>query len=149
MKLCPNCRRDYYDDSLLYCLDDGSALLDGPVSFGSDQTAILANGVISEANTRVISPVDQEEKTASARSIAVLPFVNMSADAENEYFCDGLSEELLNALGKIENLKVAARTSAFSFKDTNANVSDIARALNVSTVLEGSVRKSNNRLRIT
>ena len=82
-------------------------------------------------------------------SVAVLPFVNMSADPENEYFCDGLSEELLNALTRIENLKVAARTSAFSFKGKDATVSGIGRALNVSSVLEGSVRKSGNRLRIT
>jgi len=82
-------------------------------------------------------------------SIAVLPFVNMSADAENEYFCDGLSEELLNALTRIEDLKVAARTSTFSFKGKDVTVSGIGRALNVSSVLEGSVRKSGNRLRIT
>jgi len=81
-------------------------------------------------------------------SIAVLPFVNTSADAENEYFCDGLAEELLNALAKIEELKVAARTSAFSFKGKDVNVSQIARTLNVNTVLEGSVRKSGTRLRI-
>jgi serine/threonine protein kinase len=82
-------------------------------------------------------------------SIAVLPFVNMSADAENEYFCDGLSEELLNALTRIEDLKVAARTSTFSFKGKDVTVSGIGRALNVNSVLEGSVRKSGNRLRIT
>lgn len=82
-------------------------------------------------------------------SIAVLPFVNMSADAENEYFCDGLAEELLNALAKIDGLKVAARTSAFSFKGKDFNISEIGRALNVNTVLEGSVRKAGNRLRIT
>lgn len=82
-------------------------------------------------------------------SIAVLPFVNMSADPENEYFCDGLAEELLNALAKIDNLKVAARTSAFSFKGKNRNISEIGNDLNVKTVLEGSVRKSGNRLRIT
>ena len=73
----------------------------------------------------------------------------MSADPENEYFCDGLAEELLNALAKIEELKVAARTSAFSFKGKTANVSDIGNTLGVRTVLEGSVRKSGNRLRIT
>ncbi|PYS57471.1 MAG: hypothetical protein DMF76_22125 [Acidobacteria bacterium] len=73
----------------------------------------------------------------------------MSTDPENEYFCDGLAEELLNALAKIENLKVAARTSSFSFKAKNANVDEIGRALHVNSVLEGSVRKSGNRLRIT
>src|SRR2546429_4785842 len=82
-------------------------------------------------------------------SIAVLPFTNMSADPENEYFCDGLAEGLLNALAKIEELKVAARTSAFSFKGKNPNISDIGNTLGVRTVLEGSVRKSGNRLRIT
>jgi len=79
----------------------------------------------------------------------VLPFANMSASVENEYFCDGLSEELLNALAKIEGLKVAARTSAFSFKGKNVNVDEIGRALHVSTILEGSVRRAGNRLRIT
>ena len=82
-------------------------------------------------------------------SIAVLPFANMSTDPENEYFCDGLAEELLNALAKIDNLKVAARTSSFSFKGKNVNVDEIGRALHVNTVLEGSVRKSGNRMRIT
>jgi len=82
-------------------------------------------------------------------SIAVLPFVNISAEAENEYFCDGLAEELLNALAKIEALRVAARTSAFSFKGKEADVREIGRKLNVCTVLEGSVRKAGNRLRIT
>jgi serine/threonine-protein kinase len=82
-------------------------------------------------------------------SIAVLPFANMSADAENEYFCDGLAEELLNALAKIEDLKVAARTSAFSFKGKNVGASQIGRSLNVKSILEGSVRKSGDRLRIT
>ena len=82
-------------------------------------------------------------------SIAVLPFVNISADEENEYFCDGLAEELLNALAKIDALKVAARRSAFSFKGKNAESRAIGQALNVNTVLEGSVRRSGNRLRIS
>jgi eukaryotic-like serine/threonine-protein kinase len=82
-------------------------------------------------------------------SIAVLPFVNMSADDDNEYFCDGLAEELLTALSRIEDLKVAARTSAFSFKGKNANVSEIGEKLSVKNVLEGSVRKAGNRLRIS
>jgi eukaryotic-like serine/threonine-protein kinase len=96
----------------------------------------------SSAETEIINARTQN-------SIAILPFSNMSADTENEYFCDGLAEELLNALAKIENLKVAARTSAFSFKGKNAKVSEIGKALGVKTVLEGSVRKSGNRLRIT
>jgi len=87
--------------------------------------------------------------TEPRNSIAVLPFTNLSADPENEYFCDGLAEELLNALSKIDDLKVAARTSAFSFKGKNVKTGEIGNALNVKTVLEGSVRKSGNRLRIT
>jgi len=82
-------------------------------------------------------------------SIAVLPFVNMSADTENEYFCDGLAEDIINALTKIENLYVVARTSAFSFKDKDIDVREIGRRLDVANVLEGSVRKAGNRLRIT
>jgi hypothetical protein len=75
-------------------------------------------------------------------SIAVLPFVNMSGDKEQEYFSDGLTEELLNSLSEINELQVAARTSAFSFKGTNTDISTIAHKLNVGTVLEGSVRRS-------
>jgi TolB-like protein len=88
--------------------------------------------------------------TATPTSIAVLPFVNMSDDASNEYFSDGLSEELLNLLAKIPEMHVAARTSSFAFKDqTEAGVAAIARELNVAHVLEGSVRKAGNQVRIT
>jgi serine/threonine protein kinase/Flp pilus assembly protein TadD len=87
-------------------------------------------------------------RTAPTASIAVLPFVNMSSDAENEYFSDGLAEELIAALTKVEGLHVASRTSAFAFKGKNEDVRRIAEQLNVRTVLEGSVRKSGNRLRI-
>ncbi|MFQ6116519.1 MAG: tetratricopeptide repeat protein, partial [bacterium] len=82
-------------------------------------------------------------------AIAVLPFVNMSADPENEYFCDGLAEELINALTHIKNLRVVARTSAFSFKGKDIDIREIGKKLSVKTLLEGSVRKAGNRLRIT
>jgi serine/threonine protein kinase/Tfp pilus assembly protein PilF len=82
-------------------------------------------------------------------SIAVLPFVNMSADPDQEYFCDGMAEELINALTQIKDLRVIARTSAFSFKAKDVTVRDIGSQLNVATILEGSVRKADNRLRIT
>ncbi|MCH7854253.1 MAG: hypothetical protein IIB76_07960 [Proteobacteria bacterium] len=85
----------------------------------------------------------------SEQSIAVLPFVNMSADEENEYFSDGLSEELLNLLARIPELQVAARTSTFSFKGSNASIPEIASKLRVAHVLEGSVRKSGENIRIT
>jgi len=84
-----------------------------------------------------------------APSLAVLPFMNMSADKENEYFCDGLSEELINALSNIRELRVVARTSAFAFKGKEMDIREVGEKLNVGTVLEGSVRKSGQRLRIT
>ena len=83
------------------------------------------------------------------RSIAVLPFVNMSADQDQEYFADGITEELLNLLAKIPRLRVISRSSAFSFKGQNLEVPEIAQRLRVAHVLEGSVRKAGNRVRIT
>lgn len=82
-------------------------------------------------------------------SIAVLPFVNMSGDKEQEYFSDGLTEELLNSLARINELQVAARTSAFSFKGKDVDIGTIARRLNVASVLEGSVRRGGQKIRIT
>jgi len=82
-------------------------------------------------------------------SIAVLPFVNLSADKEQEYFSDGLTEEILNSLTRINELQVAARTSAFSFKGKDIKIGTIARELNVGAILEGSVRRSGNTVRIT
>ncbi len=89
------------------------------------------------------------QKQRPLPSIAVLPFVNMSADPENEYFSDGLAEELINALTKARDLRVIARTSSFSFKGRGVDIREIGKKLNVETVLEGSVRKAGNRLRIT
>lgn len=91
----------------------------------------------------------KKAKSGWKNSIAVLPFKNISADPEQEYFCEGLSEELINALTQIKDLRVVARTSAFSFKDKEIDIREIGHKLNVETVLEGSVRKSGNRLRIT
>ena len=106
-----------------------------------------ANSETSSAGTSAqsVNPVS----AAQGKSIAVLPFVNMSADKDNEYFSDGISEEILNVLARIPDLKVAARTSAFAFKGTNINIAEIARTLNVDVVLEGSVRKSGNQVRVT
>lgn len=83
------------------------------------------------------------------RSIAVLPFVNMSADPDNEYFSDGVAEELLNALTQVDTLRVTARTSSFAYKGRNQDVREVGRELGVETVLEGSVRKAGKRVRIT
>jgi TolB-like protein/Flp pilus assembly protein TadD len=89
------------------------------------------------------------DKISDEPSVAVLPFVNMSSDPEQEYFSDGISEEILNVLTRIPNLKVAARTSSFQFKGKNLDVAAIGKQLQVNHLLEGSVRKSGNTLRIT
>ncbi len=94
-------------------------------------------------------PASAGPQTSHAKSIAVLPFVNMSADPENEYFTDGVAEEIINALSKIQALLVASRTSAFAFKGKSQDITEIGRKLKVATVLEGSVRKAGNRLRVT
>jgi TolB-like protein len=93
---------------------------------------------------RILAPADD-----NVPSIAVLPFLNMSRDSENEYFADGLSEELMNVLAKINGLRVASRTSAFSFKGKDTDIPTIAQKLNVANVLEGSVRMADKRVRIT
>jgi serine/threonine protein kinase/Tfp pilus assembly protein PilF len=86
---------------------------------------------------------------AEIRSIAVLPFANLSADKENEYFSDGLAEEIINALTKIPELRVIARTSAFAFRGTEKDLRSIAEKLRVGTILEGSVRSAGKRIRVT
>jgi TolB-like protein/Tfp pilus assembly protein PilF len=98
-----------------------------------------------------VTPANTEAADSQAldKSIAVMPFVNMSADEDNEYFSDGLSEELLNLLAKVDGLKVAARTSSFKFKGKDVDIAEIGETLNVATVLEGSVRKAGNTARIT
>jgi TolB-like protein/Tfp pilus assembly protein PilF len=89
------------------------------------------------------------EPVALGKSIAVLPFLNMSADADQEYFADGISEELLNTLAHFEDLRVVGRTSSFSFRNSDANLTEIGEALNADVILEGSVRKAGDRVRIT
>src|SRR5882762_7364314 len=96
------------------------------------------------AGSSPVSSLDQ-----NLPSIAVLPFVNMSDDAANEYFADGIAEELINVLSKIRGLRVASHTSAFSFKGGRVDIPTVAQKLNVATILEGSVRKSGKRVRIT
>jgi TolB-like protein/Tfp pilus assembly protein PilF len=94
-------------------------------------------------------PVPRPVGDAVEPSIAVLPFVNLSSDPEQDYFSDGLAEQVLDLLARVSELRVIARTSSFSFRGKDADIAAIARKLNVSHVLEGSVRKSGNRLRIT
>jgi len=106
-----------------------------------------------EATRQAVAEEEVEQSVESAApsdlSIAVLPFVNLSSDPEQEYFSDGISEELLNLLAKIPELRVTSRTSAFSFKGTDLKITEVAHQLRVAHILEGSVRKAGNQLRIT
>jgi len=109
------------------------------------------NELISELSKMGKEKPEKEKigETKLKKSIAVLPFIDLSPKKDKEYFCDGMAEELINSLTKISDLRVVARTSAFSFREKNLDVPEIGRRLNVETILEGSVRKAGNRLRIT
>ena len=110
----------------------------------------LSIHAVTASALAVPSPADLSSSGNQAKkSIAVLPFVSMSSDLENEYFTDGITEEILNAVVKFDDLKVTARTSSSVFKGRHEDVREIGRALNVGAVLEGSVRKAGNRVRIT
>jgi TolB-like protein/Flp pilus assembly protein TadD len=104
-----------------------------------------------QATTEAVTEQATRSRSAETtdKSIAVLPFVNMSDDADNEYFSDGISEEILNALAGVQDLKVVGRTSSFAFKGRNEDLRTIGEALGVSHILEGSVRKSGTKVRIT
>jgi len=95
------------------------------------------------------SLLQEQSKKSSAKSIVVLPFENMSPEKDQDYFCDGITEEIINTLAHIDSLKVIARTTSFSFKGKYADVRNIGKELGVETILEGSLRKSGDRLRIT
>ena len=92
---------------------------------------------------------NQVREIMPQKSIAVLPFINMSSDPDQEYFSDGMAEEILNSLSHLKNLKVAGRTSSFQFKGKNIDLREVGEKLGVSTILEGSVRRQGNKLRIT
>jgi serine/threonine-protein kinase len=111
--------------------------------------AFLAD--LKSLKNEIASVISQRQPSVVQRqpSVAVLPFVNLSADKEQEYFCDGISEEIINALTHVAELRVVARTSAFAFKGRQADIREIGRKLNVETILEGSVRKAGKRVRIT
>jgi len=119
------------------------------LSAGRD--AALIEATTQAAAEQVATEPEAESKAPaeSEKSIAVLPFVNMSDDAGNEYFSDGISEEILNALAKVKELKVAGRTSSFAFKGQNQDLRIIGETLGVENILEGSVRKAGNKVRIT
>jgi TolB-like protein/Tfp pilus assembly protein PilF len=200
VKRCPECRRDYYDDSLLYCLDDGSALLEGPASVDEPATAIfseppaLAGGQFSESATRpqvhitgaeaehrskVGGPTERHSLSAhraakplalfivgllilvggffgyryyssatsrQIESIAVMPFVNESGNADVEYLSDGMTETLISSLSQLPNLSVKARSSVFRYKGKETDALIIGKELNVQAVLTGTVVQRGNDL---
>jgi len=111
--------------------------------------AIRAGASVILSTSGVWSMGGQAPVVRQATSIAVLPFLNLSSDKENEYFSDGLAEEIINALTRVENLRVTARTSAFAFRGAQQDVRHIGETLQVGSVLEGSVRKSGNRVRVS
>jgi len=117
--------------------------------FGFDKFVLAPHRAQAIASTATVPPSAVPAAVVDDNSIAVLPFVDMSQAKDQEYFSDGLSEELLNQLAQVPQLRVIARTSSFSFKGKEVPIAEIAKALNVAHVLEGSVRKSGNTLRIT
>jgi TolB-like protein len=131
-----------------------AALLTGVYALWRARSGASVTGVRVEAPSQSGLPANVAPTSAVAfspppHSIAVLPFVNMSGDKQQDYFSDGLSEELLNDLSRINELQVAARTSSFYFKGEHADLLTIARKLNVASVLEGSVRRSGHTIRVT
>jgi len=123
------------------------ALAKSPDSRYQNAGDILAD--LRKLSKELESMKEQPSTKKSQPSIAVLPFTNLSGDKEQEYFCDGMAEEIINALTHVESLRVVARTSAFVFKDKKEDIREIGKKLNVKTLLEGSVRKVGDRVRIT
>jgi len=188
MKRCPECRRDYYDDSLLYCLDDGAALLEGPASGSRDEplTAIL-HAPSGEAATKAqidTGRVPTGTTTATAlrlpmrkliaslavlilatagffgfryfradakqiTSIAVMPFVNESGDADAEYLSDGMTETLIGSLSKLPNMNVKARSTVFNYKGKVTDPKTIGKELSVQAVLNGRVLQRGDELTLS
>jgi TolB-like protein/Flp pilus assembly protein TadD len=109
----------------------------------------LAQALASPGVVTPVSVTPPRTDAAPPRSIAVLPFANLSTDPENQYFADGVAEEIINALSKLEALRVTSRIASFAFRGKNEDLDEIGKKLNVATVLDGSVRRSGNRLRVT
>jgi TolB-like protein len=187
MKRCPECRRDYYDDSLMYCLDDGASLLEGPSSMDEPATAIV--GAISSEPATAIITADKVGTTASSaqsniastrqsviagiigiivvtalgvggyvfyergrtkqiESIAVMPFVNDSGNADAEYLSDGMTETLIRSLSQIPGLNVKSRSSVFRYKGKETDARTLGSDLGVQAILNGHVVQRGDQLRL-
>jgi TolB-like protein/Tfp pilus assembly protein PilF len=168
MKRCPQCRRDYFDDSLLYCLDDGSALLDGPG--GEAATAIFGHPIAAPTQRRrkylvyLVVPVailavvtvgllavrSHVSRTAKrVDSLAVLPFENTAQDRDQEYLSDGVTESLINSLSQIDALRVINRNSVFRYRNIGGDPADIGRQLGVQAVLTGRITPRDDYLTVS
>jgi adenylate cyclase len=138
--------------------DDGKKNLNGTkyrnqINKVANAIKEIISGLKTDPPESVTEPkevfLSEELPAGHDNSIAVLPFVDLSPTKDQDYFCDGVTEDIINALVHIENFKVIARTSAFAFKNKQVDIREIGRKLNVETLLEGSIRKDGNRLRIT
>ena len=138
MKRCPKCYQVFGEETLNFCRSDGTPLV--ATSLDEAVTISFPTEQVSSVSPKLLPETP---------SIAVLPLTNLTSDPANDYVCEGLAEGLVHALSRIENLKVAGRTSAFSFQDKEVDVRQIGNALHVDAVVEGSVRTSGNRMRIT
>ena len=135
--------------ALAWAVDIGPHGLQRTAPLTAAAPADSAPIVAPAQHAALATPMESPPAAGARHTIAVLPFVNMSGDAENEYFSDGISEEILNLLTKLPQLKVSSRTSSFVFKGKDVNIPTVAKELGVSTVLEGSVRRAGDHVRIT
>jgi TolB-like protein/Tfp pilus assembly protein PilF len=135
--------------TVAYLLIDKLVLTDSKDDKGSGSFSQQSTALESDAGNEKMNLTPAVPATAKGASVAVLPFVNMSGDANNEYFSDGLTETLLHMLAQLPDLRVAARTSSFAFKGKDTGIAEISKTLGVEHVLEGSVQKAGNRVRIT
>jgi TolB-like protein len=193
MKRCPECRRDYFDDTLLYCLDDGTALLEGPASGNepatailhetappgeaatraqihtTEQTAVLSSGAADHSNAKgfdkrlLLAPLVLgaivvggflgyrylSSSSDQISSIAVMPFVNASGNADIEYLSDGMTESLMNSLSQLPSLSVKARSSVFRYKGKEIEPVAVAQELGVQAVLNGRVVQRGEQLTLS
>ena len=152
MKQCPTCLRDYHDETLNFCFEDGTRLSDDSGVSEFSTVAMRAPLSVDESQTQILDydeRVSLRNRQQFVNSIAVLPLANWSSDPDNQHFCDGLAEDLINALTQIKRLKVAACASSFYFKGKNVKAAEVGRLLGVETILDGSVRRLGNRLRVT
>jgi TolB-like protein/Tfp pilus assembly protein PilF len=187
MKRCPECRRDYYDDSLAYCLDDGEVLLDGPPTFDEPATAIIPEAGDTKPATRTFGADASDTSTnrparipsrrnlivvgiialvllaaagfggyryylanASRQisSIAVMPFVNETGDADVEYLSDGMAETLISSLSKVANLSVKSRSAVFAYKGKELSAREMGDDLGVQALLLGRLAERSGNIKL-